>query len=480
MSMPSNEMPQPHWKAAVSTPKAAAAREEVGDRRLQRDQQRAERDHQQRGSRAGCTVADHQQQPRGDQRGQVDVRRGGAADVGRDAASPAVASGITVSRTSSTRSAVSSDGRRGRRRRAESSTTSPRLVDLRRRQGDARRAVADRPSWRFDDPRVGAARVAAGRGELMSVSCVLELLGLLLLLLGLLLLGLEVVGLLPAGRRACGLELVALRAAARRACGLRARRPARWSSARLLLSCGLLPLQLVGLALQLGRPAAAAGRPAPRAAAACVGELAAPRARAAAQLGRATLDLPRSRTVGEPGPRAARPDRRRPSARCDAALEARARGPRAGRSSRASGRLARRRVACGLPPQGSRLGLQPRRSRLEPALLGLSAAASAARARPAAAWSCVGLALERRPAALSSSACSALERLPAAASSCCLLLLELLLLLRQLLLLLLELGPAATCALSYLLGVRGARRGQRVERRTRPAGGRCSPTRSRR
>ena len=44
---PSNDLPQPHWKAAVMTPEGGADRQQVHDRRHQRDQQAAEDHHQQ-------------------------------------------------------------------------------------------------------------------------------------------------------------------------------------------------------------------------------------------------------------------------------------------------------------------------------------------------------------------------------------------------------------------------------------------------
>ena len=107
-------MPQPHWKAAVRTPKAARRAQHVGHRRLQRHQQRAEGDHQHEEAEQEHD-ADHQQQACGDLRGEVDVRRRGAADVRLDAASPAVASGSTSSRSSRQVGRLA-DGRRRRRR----------------------------------------------------------------------------------------------------------------------------------------------------------------------------------------------------------------------------------------------------------------------------------------------------------------------------------------------------------------------------
>ena len=120
-------------------------------------------------------------------------------------------SGRTMSRTSVTRSAVSSeagavDGT------AESRTTSPALVDLRAAVSWTTPSVPGAPAGA--SPRAGRCRARRRRPPSAHVGqLVLELLGLLLLLLGLLLLGLELVGLrlelgaLPLQRGALALEV---------------------------------------------------------------------------------------------------------------------------------------------------------------------------------------------------------------------------------------------------------------------------------
>ena len=157
-------------------------------------------------------------------------------------------SGRTTSRTSLTRSAVSSeagavDGT------AESRTTSPRLL-ICGGVSDDDTVGAGEPLLEVHDARVGAALVTAGRRHHVG-QLVLELLGLLLLLLGLLLLGLELVGLilqlvaLPLQRQPPGAGGRPPAAAARRR-SPGGRRPRRSSWA-------LPGLQGVGLTLQLVR-----------------------------------------------------------------------------------------------------------------------------------------------------------------------------------------------------------------------------------
>lgn len=80
--MSSTSSPQPHWNTAVNTPNEAHAAIHVGQRRLQRDQQRSEGEHHQDAAQHDDRD-DHQRQLLSDDRREVDVRGRGPTHVGR-------------------------------------------------------------------------------------------------------------------------------------------------------------------------------------------------------------------------------------------------------------------------------------------------------------------------------------------------------------------------------------------------------------
>ena len=348
--------------------------------------------------------------------GEVDVRRRVAADVRRDAAALVRVGQHVVAH-------VADAGRRCRRTAgavvgtAESSTTSPCLLICGGVSDDDAGRAPRGAFWRFDDARVGAARRRRRPAVSMSVSSLLELLGLLLLLLRpAVCCGLELVGLLLQRRRllpaagrpaaaatsACSLELVALRAGARRPaapaelfCRCELRRPAAASAAA--CCCELRRPAAWSLLGLLGEP--------PR----LLGE----RASCAADLG-----LPRAH-VGQPGAAAG------PTRSGSSAGRARSGAPGPARARRAA--RARGRAAGSSPARASRLALAAvARSRLQPGLLGLEPAPAAPAAPPPCALE-VGLLAPGagRPARssgrllLSSWRLLVLERGCSCSSSCC-------------------------------------------------------------
>ena len=242
--MPTREMPQPHWKAAVRTPNAAAA-----DSRLVTaacsgiSSERNAIISSRKPSRITVPITSSSRSEISV--GEVDVRRGVAADVRRDAPVLVGRSGSTSSRTSSTQVGrlVGGRGRRRARRRAgrrrpsslicggvrvdDAGGARQPVLQVRPRGGRCRGGHRRPPSpcrsaasWSFSACfcSCSACCCSALSSSACSWSCV---------------------ALLPAARRpgaagsaACRLQLVGPRPAGRR--------PAR-------SSCGLLPLQRVGL-----------------------------------------------------------------------------------------------------------------------------------------------------------------------------------------------------------------------------------------
>ncbi len=102
---PSSRRSQPHWKIATMTPNAAPIAEQVHDRRLQRDHERAEHDQQQQ-RREQHDDADEQRQLVREHGREVDAAGGHTADVDASRRYSRATGGITSLAQAGTSSVV--------------------------------------------------------------------------------------------------------------------------------------------------------------------------------------------------------------------------------------------------------------------------------------------------------------------------------------------------------------------------------------